>query len=65
MKTEFQKEKEARELKIYQEWKQLSAEPGTMATAVDDFLMKKYAIFSRATIWSIRKRVENRLKNAQ
>lgn len=64
MKTEFKKEKEARELEIYREWKELTAEPGSMATAVDDFLMKKYSIFSRATIWNIRNRVENRLKNA-
>jgi hypothetical protein len=32
-----------------------------MSTAVDNILMNKYNIFSKSTIWFIRKRVEKRL----
>lgn len=61
LKTPFQAEKEAKELAIYREHKELMAQPGAMATAVDEILMHKYGIYSKSTIWLIRKRVEKRL----
>lgn len=62
LKTDFQLEKETRELAIYNEWNSLIKQPGAMATAVDKHLMSKYGIHSQSTIWVIRKRVEERLK---
>jgi hypothetical protein len=62
LKTDYQLEKEAKELAIYEEWNELIKQPGSMATAVGDYLMNKHNIFSRSTIWFIRKRVEKRLK---
>lgn len=64
-KTDYQIEKEKREMAIYNERKELTASPGAMITAIDDHLMAKYGIHSRATIWSIMKRTEKRLKTQQ
>lgn len=60
--TEFQREKEARDMQIYQEYITLTAEPGAAATKVQEFLMKKYGIHSFSTLWAIRKRVEAKLQ---
>ncbi len=65
LKTEYQLEKEATELAIYNEWNELIAQPGAMATAVAQHLMKKYNIHAQSTIWFIRKRVEKRLAETQ
>ena len=62
LKTPYQKEKEARELAIYNEYQRLISEPGAQATAVNDFLMKKHGIHAPSTLYTIRKRVEMRLK---
>ena len=62
IKTQFQLEKEAKELAVYTEHQKLMSQPGAMATAVDEILMRKYGIYSKSTIWFIRKRVEKRLK---
>lgn len=61
IKTEFRLRKEARELAIYNEYNELMAQPGAMATAVDKYLTEKYGFGSESTIWFIRKRVEKRL----
>ena len=45
-KTDYQREKEARDQQIYEEYVTLTAEPGTAATKVQEFLMKKYNIHS-------------------
>lgn len=62
IKTPFRIKKEARELAIYNERKELMAQPGAMATAVDKYLTKKYEFGSETTIWFICKRVERRVK---
>lgn len=62
LRTEYQVEKEARELAIYNEYNELIAQPGAMSTAVNEHLMKKYGIHAKSTIWFIRNRVERRLK---
>jgi len=61
IKTEYQLEKEARELAIYNEWNELMSQPGAMASAVEKHLMQKYSIHAKSTIWFARKRVEKRL----
>ncbi len=61
-KTDYQREKEARDQQIYEEYVTLTAEPGTAATKVQEFLMKKYNIHSPSTLWAIRKRVEAKLR---
>jgi hypothetical protein len=65
IKTPYQREKEARELSIYKERKEMMSTPGNMATAVDQILMKKYHIHSKSTIWFIVNRVEARLSEEQ
>ncbi|MDR3272328.1 MAG: hypothetical protein LBT29_02430 [Flavobacteriaceae bacterium] len=60
-KTDFKLGKEAKELAIFNEWNELVKQPGSMKTAIDEYLMEKYDIFSKSTIWFIRKRVEKRL----
>jgi hypothetical protein len=60
-KTEFQKEKEAKDLAIYKEFKKLTATPGASTGEVTKHLMLKYRLHSPSTIWGIRKRVEARL----
>ena len=60
--TEFQREKEQRDMQIYQEFVTLTAEPGAAVSKVQEFLMKKYGIHSSSTLWSIRKRVEAKLR---
>jgi hypothetical protein len=62
IKTPFRIKKEARELAIYNEWNELMAQPGAMATAVDRYLTEKYEFGSEITVWFVRKRVEKRLK---
>ncbi|MDR0864999.1 MAG: hypothetical protein LBO74_08715 [Candidatus Symbiothrix sp.] len=62
IKTEYQLEKEARELAIYNDWNELMEQPGAMASAVETHLMKKYNIHAKSTIWFSRKRTEERLK---
>lgn len=61
LKTPFQLEKEAKELKIYREYEALIKEKGAMPGAITSYLMKKYNVHARSTIWQIRKRVEERL----
>jgi hypothetical protein len=62
IKTPFRIKKEARELAIYNEWHELMAQPGAMASAVDRYLAQKYEFGAETTVWFIRKRVEKRLK---
>lgn len=64
-KTQYQEEREARELAIYTDWTTEMAKPGAMTTAVDKYIMEKYNIHSASTIWSIRKRVEKRQANLE
>lgn len=64
-KTDFQREKEARDKQIYEEYITLTSEPGTAATKVVEFLMKKYNIHSPSTLWAIRKRVEAKMRKGE
>lgn len=61
-KTDFQREKEARDKMIYDEYIALISEPDAAVTKVQEFLMKKYNIHSPSTLWAIRKRVEAKLR---
>ena len=65
LKTPYQIEKEARELAIYNEYIRLMAEPGAQATAVNEFIMNKYGIHAPSTLYTIRKRVEMRLRKEE
>lgn len=62
IKTKYQLEKESRELSIYNEWNELMKQPGAMATAVDEHLMKKHNLHARSSIWQARRRTEKRIK---
>lgn len=60
LKTVFRQQREKRELEIHAEYERLMSAPGAMAGAVEEAVMKKFKIYSRATVWAIRKRVNER-----
>lgn len=62
LKTPLQEEREARDLAIYNDWCAMTAVEGQSKTRVTEFLMQKYGIHSQGTIWAIRRRVEETLK---
>jgi Mor family transcriptional regulator len=62
LKTPYQRAKEEREDKIYQDYIFLSSQPEAMKTAVYAKLMAKYKIHSRSTVWAIINRAEARAK---
>lgn len=61
-KTPCQIEREKRDKAIYDEYNELMAVQGQSATIVTERLMNKYGFHSQATIYVIRKRVADRLK---
>lgn len=61
VKTKYQIDKEARERAIYDDFNELMKQPGAMATAVTDHLMKKYNLHSRSSIWQARTRTQLRI----
>lgn len=60
-KTQCQKEREARDLAIYNEYNDLMSVEGQSKTVVTKHLMNKYGVHSIGTIYVIRRRVEERL----
>lgn len=60
LKTPYQREKEEKEEKIYNDYIFLSSQPEAMKTAVYQKLMAKHKIHARSTIWAIIRRVEKR-----
>lgn len=61
LKTDGAREKEARELAIYNEFQELASRPGAMKTQVTKLLCEKHKIYSPVTLLNIRRRVEQRL----
>ena len=61
LRTEFRKQKDAKDQEVYEDYERLMAKPGAMKAEVERVIMKRHNIHSRATVWSIRKRVKNRL----
>lgn len=61
-KTDCQREREERDLAIYNEYAALMSVEGQSKTLVTEHLMKKYNIHSQGTIYVIRRRVEKLLK---
>ena len=64
-KTEYQIERENRDLEIYRAYNQMVAVPGRSKVEVAKFLARKYHIATVSTIYSIRKRVERLLKGGE
>lgn len=60
-KTECQKEREKRDLAIYNEYNEMMSVDGQSKTLVVQHLMKKYGVHSQGTIYVIRRRVEDML----
>ncbi|MBD5352319.1 MAG: hypothetical protein HDR86_05765 [Bacteroides sp.] len=60
--TDLQDERAARDLTIYNEYNALTAIKGQSKTQITKYLMEKYKFHSSATIYAIRKRVEERIK---
>lgn len=60
-KTECQKEREKRDLAIYNEYNEMTSVDGQSKTLVVQHLMKKYGVHSQGTIYVIRRRVEDML----
>lgn len=61
-KTDCQKEREKRDLAIYNEYNEMMSVDGQSRTLVTEHLMKKYGVHSQGTIYVIRRRVEKQLK---
>ena len=61
-KTDCQKEREKRDLAIYNEYNEMMSVDGQSKTLVTEHLMKKYGIHSQGTIYVIRRRVEAKIK---
>ena len=64
-KTDCQKERAKRDLAIYNEYNELMSVEGQSKTLVVAHLMKKYNVHSQGTIYVIRRRVEERLKEQE
>lgn len=65
VKTAYTVEKEKRDRAIYREYCEIMKRPGAASTYVTAYLMKKYNIHSPATIWHIRRRMEQREQQEQ
>lgn len=65
LKTDYAKEREARDLSIYKEWTAMTSVKGQSKTMVTKYLMEKYNIHSQGTIYVIRRRVEEKLKEKE
>lgn len=63
LKTECRKEREKRDLAIYQEYLEMMSIEGQSKMLVTQHLMKKYNVHSSGTIYLIRKRVEGMMKH--
>lgn len=64
-KTDCQREREKRDLAIYNEYTELMSVKGQSKTLVTEYLMKKYNIHSQGTIYVIRRRIEEKLKTKE
>lgn len=60
-KTECQTERENRDMAIFNEYNELMSVEGQSKTLVNEHLMKKYGVHSVGTIYTIRRRVQERL----
>ncbi len=58
IKSAYRAEKEKRDRAIYKEYCEIMRRPGAASTYVTAYLMEKYGIHSPATIWNIRRRME-------
>lgn len=61
-KTDCKAKREARDLAIFNDYNELISVDGQSRTLVTEHLMRKYSIHSPGTIYVIRKRVEEHLK---
>lgn len=58
--TPSKQKKLERDKLLFNDYNELMADPQSMSTAVADFLMNKYNIAARSTIWQIVKRVKEK-----
>lgn len=65
LKTPLQLEREKRDTAIYKEWNELTAQPGASRISVAKHLMSKYNIYSLGTIYTIKARMERKLKEKE
>ena len=61
-KTELQKQREERDMKIYLEFEEMRSVLESSKTEVARHLMSKYGLYSVGTIYTIHKRVATRLR---
>lgn len=64
-KTDLQREREERDLALYRDHEALTAVQGQSKTMVNEHLMRKYNIHSAGTIYTILKRVSQKLQEAR
>jgi hypothetical protein len=59
LKTKFQKKKEERYSRIYNDFKEMIKNPENSKTGIYEYLLEKYGLTSRITIWRIIKKFRN------
>ena len=64
-KTDCQRERDERDLAIFNEYNELMSIEGQSKMLVTEHLMKKYGVHSQGTIYVIRRRVEEMLKKQE
>jgi len=64
LKSRFKLEKEAKDLEVYEKFTELMAIDGAQVLQVNKVILELFPdIHSEATIWAIRKRVEEKKEN--
>ena len=60
-KTQLMLEREKRDMALYNDYNRMRKDKESSKTLIDEYLMKKYGFYSKATIWVIVDRVKKRL----
>jgi len=56
IKTDYRSEMESRDMSLYRDYMKMMSNGKSMKTAVIDYLMQKYNVFSRSTVYKIIRR---------
>lgn len=59
-----EQKRQERDMELYREFEELTKDPEVSRMKVTNHLMKKYKLRSASTVWNIRKRVEQTLKES-
>lgn len=60
LKTPYRKKMDERNAKIYAEWKELSANPDSNITIIQQKIAQRYKLKSRGSVWRVIKMMEKK-----